>query len=640
LGRSGELEIRADALSLEAQPEDIREIKLNCSAIRNNEGNFCPNGRWELQVGKLHSDQPFSMIEGEITSATWGDDGFDLAGRVAAMGLESRLLLEQRDESLLLKLEWFDQDLMSLKDFRGAPVQTHWLTRGKGSGRAWLRWEDAGESELRYEFELDELGFDSPEGRFAGESLQVTSEGVVTPGEPVLANIKGSILSGELLADDFYRNFSGAPMDFETQAELGQSVIDVPIIHVTDHTALWLQGSAVLDLDADAYPLTFRISHLDLSFPLAYDRYIEPVLAVWTLNGLDMGGRVSWSGNWVGGKFESGELLLKDVTIVDGQRGRFAVTGLEGILRPGDHEFDSSLAWRGLLFGRLNLGEGDMALDSRPGRVAIKDPLELEVLGGQLVFHELGADLPGSMASVEQELDFQLRADLVGLDMELLTAAMDWPAFSGEITGGIPAVSLDEGVLTVDGEIFVEVFDGRIVVSDLSIERPFGVLPSLAATADIHDLDLEQLTQTFSFGQISGRMDGYIHDLRMLDWKPVAFDAWFGTPERQGKSNDISRNAVNRLTTIGGGSATAALTGPIMKLFNNFSYRRLGLGCRLHDNVCDLRGISEDEASVLIMEGSGLPKIMIRAFNRSLDWQQLLAGLVAVSGDEKIKVGD
>ena len=77
-----------------------------------------------------------------------------------------------------------------------------------------------------------------------------------------------------------------------------------------------------------------------------------------------------------------------------------------------------------------------------------------------------------------------------------------------------------------------------------------------------------------------------------------------------------------------------------MKMFNNFSYRRLGLGCRLHNNVCELSGISEDDVSVLIMEGAGLPKIMIRAYNRSLDWPQLIAGLTAASDGDGIRVGD
>lgn len=126
----------------------------------------------------------------------------------------------------------------------------------------------------------------------------------------------------------------------------------------------------------------------------------------------------------------------------------------------------------------------------------------------------------------------------------------------------------------------------------------------------------------------------------MLDWKPVAFDAWFGTPERQSGSNGISRQAVNNLTTLGGGRATTALTGPLMRLFNKFSYRRLGLGCKLQNNVCEVRGISEDDVSVLILEGAGVPKITIRAFNRQTDWPQLVAELLAVSGEESIRIGE
>ncbi len=121
------------------------------------------------------------------------------------------------------------------------------------------------------------------------------------------------------------------------------------------------------------------------------------------------------------------------------------------------------------------------------------------------------------------------------------------------------------------------------------------MLPSLSANIEAVNLDLEQLTRTFSFGQISGRIDGFIHDLRMLDWKPVAFDAWFGTPANQTGTRDISRKAVNNLTTLGGGGATTALTGPVMKLFSSFSYKSLGMGCRMQNNVCEIRGVSEDD---------------------------------------------
>jgi hypothetical protein len=342
----------------------------------------------------------------------------------------------------------------------------------------------------------------------------------------------------------------------------------------------------------------------------------------------------------VAGALASGDLEIRDFSIVDTERERFAVTGLAARLRPGDYAFDSRLNWQGLLLGRVNLGAGSALLDSEPGAIVLLEPLHLEVLGGSLDLAALKIVLPGSRADGSGEPDIRLRASIDEVDMAQLTAALDWPAFGGRISGEIPGVSLDDGVLAVDGQIRFEVFDGLIALGNLGIERPFGVLPSLAADVEVSNIDLEQLTSTFSFGQIVGRLDGYVRNLRMLDWKPVAFDAWLGTPERQSGANDISRQAVNRLTTIGGGSATTALTGPIMRMFSNFSYRRLGLGCSLQNYVCYLQGLGDDGAGVLILEGAGVPKITIRAFNREIDWPQMVSNLLAISEGESIRVGE
>jgi len=43
---------------------------------------------------------------------------------------------------------------------------------------------------------------------------------------------------------------------------------------------------------------------------------------------------------------------------------------------------------------------------------------------------------------------------------------------------------------------------------------------------------------------------------------------------------------------------------------------------------------------VLILEGSGIPKITIRAFNRRVDWPQMVANLLAVSAGDTIQVGN
>ena len=636
----GRLSISANLLSVESLDKTVRALELECPLLITDENLWCKDGHWRLELSDLHSDRSFSQVHGTITGVSISPDALGLSGKLRTDGLEADLLLLSSEDGVRTEVGWQGQSLTALQGLSLAPEELMWISRGSSHGSLVVTWSDAGEAEIQYSLELDDLSFDSPEGQMAGESLQLESRGTVQVGPTTSASVQGRINSGELLLGDFYRSFSDAPLDFAAQPVLSESMLSINEIDASDHSALKLEGSAQLDLKDPENTLAFRIKRLDLNFPGAYKRYFETIAGVWTLDGLDLAGSVSWSGDWIDGAFQSGEFKLSDLTVVDNKRHRFAVTGLDATMRPGDHDFESRLSWRGLLLGPINLGAGDITLDSEPGTFALSKPLELHFLGGRNIFFELGMVFPEQIAGAGEDLDIKLQAELTGLDMEQLTTALDWPVFSGDLNGVIPGVKLDKGVFSVDGEIIIEVFDGRISVSDLNIERPFGVLPSLAANVDVYDLDLELLTRTFSFGQISGRLDGYIHDLRLLDWRPVAFDAWLGTPERQAKSTGISRQAVNHLTTIGGGGATAALTGPIMKMFNNFSYRRLGLGCRLQNNICDVKGISEDDVSVLIMEGAGLPKIMIRAFNRSLDWPQLLAGLTAASGDEPIRVGD
>ena len=586
----------------------------------------------------------FSMHQVQAQLNPEGEFQLD-AARMAVEGMAREIkgisvagVVQQGQHSVDLKFA--RQELETLKGLDGLLPELDWLSRRYVDAELKFRQPPDSPPDITVQLGIGNIGFDSPDGRFAAEALSMDAEVSALLSEWSRPRITGTVRSGELLIDDLYRDFSDGAMEFALQPRWRDGKLDFRSVRLTDNHALTVEGRVVFDSRTDSNSWKVEISQLDLKFPGAYERYIEPVAAAWTLNGLAVTGHIAWSGQWSGGEFSSGDLEISDLSIVDTQRRRFAVTGLDARMRPGDHVFNSRLAWRGLLLGRINLGKGEVALDSEPGKFAIVQPLVLDVLDGRLNLHELSVLLPGGSGDAEDEPDISLRADLEEMDMEQLTAAFGWPSFSGKISGQIPGVKFEDGVLEVEGEILVNVFDGMLTLEDLRIERPFGVLPSLAANVEAENLDLELLTSTFSFGRISGRIDGYVRDLRMLDWKPVAFDAWLGTPENQKGSKGISRQAVNHLTTLGGGSATTALTSPIMRLFNNFSYKRLGLGCRMQNNICEVRGVSEDNVSVLIMEGAGVPKITIRVFNRSVDWPQLLAQLVAASEGESIRIGD
>jgi hypothetical protein len=627
------------AMGFNAESIEFGEVQLHSvGAALNKEGQFhITTGQIEFEKKILHENL---SLDGTLWPLESEAGQTRIHSSLHSGPFQADVVYTSDSGEVLADLVLNRQELSQLNELDFMPPEIAWLSKGHLDSKLQVRFgkDESGEFDLR--LLIEDVAFDSPDGRFAGDSLSVEVEIRADADSWHSPRVSGSIGSGELLLDDFYRDFSAGMMKFSFRAETGSERWQFKNLQVTDENSLVMEGKATLEL-ADRVQLTeIEVNRLELSFPGAYQSYLEPLVAPWTLNGLEVTGQVTWSGEWSGGSFQAGNLEILDLSIVDVQRQRFALTGLDARMQPGNHDYDSKLQWRGLLIGKVNLGSGEAALDSKPGAFAIIEPVRLDVLGGQLSLHELKVLMPGAGSEPEQEPDIRLRLDLEELDMEQLTAAFGWPSFSGKVSGQIPGVQLQDGVLDVEGGIRVDVFDGVIQMDQLRIERPFGVLPSLSANIEVDNLDLQQLTSTFSFGQISGRIDGYVRDLRMLDWQPVAFDGWLGTPDRQKGSKGISRQAVNHLTTLGGGSATTALTSPLMKLFNNFSYKRLGFGCRMQDNVCEVRGVSEDDVSVLIMEGAGVPKITIRAFNRKVDWPQLLAHLVAASGGDDIRIGD
>lgn len=551
-------------------------------------------------------------------------------GHATIWGLGGDWTLELGSAATALRLALSGQPMTALAGLPAAPDALSWLQAGRFDAMAQVDWPDAAAATWRAELAVDDLGFDSPDGRFAGQGLAfgLSGQGLLADPDSPTGRVTVRISRGELLVDRLYRRFDETPVEIELRQ---------PGRAGANGLALRLRDPDAVQLEATVDWPDVEIRALDLAFPGAYQRYLESIAAAWDLDGLAVTGRVAWQGAWRGGALESGDLDIQDFTVVDTRQRRFALTGLETRLKPGNRTFESSLSWRGLLLGKFNLGGGATTLDAEPGLLSLKEPLVLDVLGGHLRLDAFRYALPGAEPVAGR--DTFISASLQGIELEPLTRALDWPVFGGTLNGELPGAHLENGVLSVDGGIAVEVFDGAVAITDLRVERLFGVLPSLAANIELRDLDLERLTETFSFGRIGGRVDGYVHDLRMLDWQPVAFDAWLGTPEDQTGTNGISRQAVNHLTSIGGGGATAALSGPMLRFFNNFSYRRLGLGCMLDNYVCRIRGLDDDGEGVLLLEGAGVPRITIRAYNRSIDWPQMLANLEAISAGESIEIG-
>jgi hypothetical protein len=217
------------------------------------------------------------------------------------------------------------------------------------------------------------------------------------------------------------------------------------------------------------------------------------------------------------------------------------------------------------------------------------------------------------------------------VDVNQLCTALGWPAFGGKLGGAVPDLVYRGDDLVFGGGLSLNAFGGSVSVTNLSMQHPFGNAPELAADIDMDQLDLAQLTGVFGFGQITGRMDGDIRGLKLVDWKPVAFNADL-TANGGGK---ISQNAIKSLTQVGGGGIAGGLQGMALRLFKTFGYSRIGLSCKLAKGVCSMGGISPDPDAdgdgYTIVEGSGLPHITVIGHERAVDWATLVSRLKSVS---------
>jgi hypothetical protein len=222
--------------------------------------------------------------------------------------------------------------------------------------------------------------------------------------------------------------------------------------------------------------------------------------------------------------------------------------------------------------------------------------------------------------------------------MQALTTALEWPEFGGKLSGVIPQVTYANGDLTVGGVLLVRVFDGEVTLRNLKLEQPLGQVPRLQVNARAQNIDLEQLTRTFSFGRIEGRLDGRVEGLQMEAWEPVAFDAEFATPPDDHSRHRISQKAVDNISNIGGGGVGGALSRSFLRFLEDFPYDRLGIRCKLQDGVCAMGGVAPADTGYYLVKGRFIPpRLDVIGYSDRVNWAGLVEQLKqATSGQSPI----
>lgn len=470
-------------------------------------------------------------------------------------------------------------------------------------------------------------GLDSKTGTMATQKLGADGNFRFDSGSAAV-NVMwdGQLQGGQLLLGPLFAQLPQSPVGLHVAGSLGPTGIALDSLEFDDPGALRLSGSIGFDRRGNLAKLSLQ--QFAATLPAAYARYGTTLVR--NLTGFD---KLTTSGSLSGALDldEKGphliDLVANDVTL-DSHGTGLDVDGLDGGIdwRAGATRPATQLQWNALSIYRLVFGPARFGLKDQAGVLALRSPVKAGLFGGTFQMSRMEW-------RPDQTMGQRLSAafSVSDVDVDQLCTALGWPAFGGKLGGAVPDLVYRGDDLVFGGGLSVNAFGGSVSVTNLDLQHPFGIAPELAADIDMDQLDLASLTGVFGFGHISGRMDGRIHGLKLVGWKPFAFDADL-TANGGGK---ISQNAIKNLTAVGGGGIASGLQGMALRLFKTFGYSRIGLSCKLADGVCSMGGISPDPDAdgngYTIVEGSGLPRITVIGHERSVDWATLVDRLKSVT---------
>ena len=496
------------------------------------------------------------------------------------------------------------------------------------------------------QLQLTGVSFGNTDATVAGEHLRSQLLAVLhRAGEGYDVRLAMSSDSGQALAGPVLLDFTANPQQLSASGRWQGEEVTLGDIHLAQRDLLRVSGQAVLRPAGKPYLKSGRFLIEELSFPAAYSSFLQIALAAGDFGTLTTAGRAHGKAEFANDSVSALDMIVDGVDIKE-QKGKFAMQQLRGELHwlPAQTPAQtlaplpapSWLTWQsGSAYG---LSGGATRLDFRAQGLGFEltKPARVPVFDGALRIDKLAAQ---ELAT--SKVTMQFAGEIEPISMPRLAKAFGWPDLAGQLAGKIPRVEYRDKLLTFTGDVEASVFDGRVTGSKLRLKDPLGPWPRLYADVRARDLDLALVTSTFSIGSISGRLEADILGLELFNWSPVTFDAALRTPPGDRGRHRISAKAVGDLSNIGGGGGgvVKALQSGAFKLFDEYDYARLGLRCKLDNEVCLMSGVEPAGVGYYILQGKGLPHIDIVGNAGRVNWPQLVAQIgTQMRGEGKLRI--
>lgn len=625
-----------------ALPSPVAQLVIDCRAgVISDQEIQCRDGMLQLQHPALDQpDIPLSFdlqleaqtLHLELRQIHLAEGGMSIQLHSAAEGWQLQAKGQGLDTAKLLELL---QDYLPVDERMELAARSDFSLSLSGKG------EEI--SAVRYQADIAGGAFSDASGEYLADGLvSQLSGGLQLTDGLWRGDARVTVSEGAVLTPFLYLEPTDAPLSIKTQLAFdpGQQRLELSSLEY-GHPGVLELGLAV-QLTMGDVP---QVERLDLSTKpfdvhALYSAYIQPTQAENLLARLEWSGQASLKIDYAIDGPQRLALELKELHVdevlpppIEGEEGlaqrrSLGLYGVNGSLvwTQGREAEVSQLAWEGgHLLESISLGPTEMALQLEGQQARLLKPAEVPLLDGSLALQRL------VVSQGEQGPHIELNGALTPISMETFSEAMGWPTLAGTLSGGITGASYENGTLTVGGSIVTNVFEGWVSVRNLRMEDMLGVWPLLYADLEFRDLDLQTLTSAFSFGKITGKLEGRIDELYLENWRPVSFDASFATPESDASRHRISQRAVDNISNLGGSGISGALSRSFLRFFEEFGYDRLGISCRLQKGVCDMGGVGPAKQGYYLVKGGGIPRIDIVGFNRRIDWELLVQKLEEIT---------
>ena len=433
---------------------------------------------------------------------------------------------------------------------------------------------------------------------------------------------------GELFWQPFY--FGKAGNEFNISGTYNQPILNIKEANLKINEVGNMSASAEINVKTQELK-DAKVVAKDVDFAGLYALGLKPMVEKSAFGNLKVNGRADWKIDIKNLQPVSFELNLKDANIED-LSGKFSLSDIDAHI-PWDYETAQTVTLAYSKGHLLKIPLGKTTLKAELNRYSLTAPsLVIPVLDGALKFEDVSA------AYLGQQWFWHVKMQLDPISMSDFSKTLGWPEMQGKIDGQVPQITYANKQLVMDGKMQFNMFNGNVSMEGLRIDDPLGRVPRLYANLQMRDIDLGDLTRTFNFGAIEGKLEGDVKDLQLENWKPVRMDAMIQTAD--GKHlKKVSQRAVENITALGGEGTAAALQRTFLRFFKEFNYEKIGLSCQLRQDICKMGGVESTPTGYIIVKGKGAPTVNVNGYTEYVSLSDLIARMKRITdGNSKMIV--